>query len=126
MRYEAFVARIIGSGRFIMHRDWCFWFDYLAFLRRWNKAATRATRAYGFAKSGPSGGLIVTFLDAVGLRSADLSAAAAAADVLNTADPRRDTLGLRLSTAILRIRFARSNAKLHEAHGVDLGTGWTT
>ena len=91
-----------------MYQDWCFSFDYMEFLRRWGQATTGTTWAYGYSKSEPSGSLIATFVDAVRVLSTDLSAAAAAADVLNTAESRRDSVGLHLSATILRARSACS------------------
>ena len=40
--FPRFVAEILRRAKFVMKGDWCFYFDYAAFLDRWRRGATGA------------------------------------------------------------------------------------
>jgi hypothetical protein len=118
--FARFVAEILRRGRFVMKGDWCFYFDYAAFLDQWRRGATGALQARRFARAGAGGSLIEEFLAAVGVPAPALAGCIARAEVLNPGQGKAEGPARWLSGMLLDGRFALANARLRRRFGVDL------
>ena len=56
--FPRFVAEILGRARFVLHGDWCFHFDYMAFTARWARAARGTLHVRAFTRQQPGSRLI--------------------------------------------------------------------
>jgi hypothetical protein len=73
--FSTFISHILRDGFFTMWGDWCFYFDYSEFLRRWREAATGPLQAISYDRAVKHPGLIQAFLEALGVPASGLPVA---------------------------------------------------
>lgn len=118
--FPRFVATILHRARFVLHGDWCFHFDYMAFIERWGRASSGALHVRAFARRRPGPQLIAEFLGAIGAPASAVPSIVAGAKVLNVGAAEVTTPARRLADLLIDARFALSNARLRRRFGVDL------
>lgn len=118
--FPRFVAEIVGRAKFVMKGDWCFYFDYAAFLERWRLATSGTIRVRSFVSAAADGLLIEDFVDAIGVSASALADRTREAKKLNTGRGDRRGLGQWLAGKVIEARFALANVRLRRRFGVHL------
>ncbi len=116
--FPRFVAEIVGHAKFIMKGDWCFYFDYAAFLERWGQATSGTIRVRSFVSATADGLLLDEFLDALGVPAGALTDRTLEAERLNAGRGDGNGLGRWLAGKVIECRFARANIRLRRRYGI--------
>ncbi|MCP4100974.1 MAG: hypothetical protein GY750_06065 [Lentisphaerae bacterium] len=65
--FGVFLSDIRRTGRYVMHKDWCFYFDYTEFARCWREAACGSLRAYNYESAVNGFRIMQVFLGVLGI-----------------------------------------------------------
>jgi hypothetical protein len=101
---NGFLSKILEDGRIVVHGVWCFYLDYVEFVRRWRESVSGQLVVVDYDEAVGGAGLVPTLLATLGV-SGPVSARALEADTLNA---RRPTLGIANLLASWRLRGFRS------------------
>ena len=117
--FDDFISEILRNGRYVMHGDWCFYFDYAEFVHRWRGAAGGELRtlSYESARIGP--GIIQAFLRALG-SSRNVAMQAKDFQARNVGQYNSSVSVRRLDRWRMKWKFRRSNRELLASCGVNL------
>lgn len=80
--YLEFIRDIVKRGKFVLHGDWCFYFDAPAFIRKWREAAAGPLVVESYEEAVAKKGIVPTFLSAIRATD-DLVQLGSTAEILN-------------------------------------------
>ena len=64
--YREFIQEIVKHGKFVMRDDWCFYFDTVAFVRKWRDVAAGPLLVESYESAVADRGVVPTFLSSIG------------------------------------------------------------
>lgn len=120
--FDGFISEILRNGRFVMHGDWCFYFDYAEFVRRWTGAIRGDLRILSYETERTDPGIIQAFTSVIGCSSKNTAIAAKSAQVLNVEQYTSSVSVRRLDRWRMKWKFSRSNRELIASWGLSSRT----
>ena len=118
--FDDFILEILRNGRYVMHGDWCFYFDYAEFVRRWTGATRGDLRTLSYETVRTDPGIIRAFTCAIGCSSEKIAVTAKSTQVLNVEQYNSSVSIRRLDRWRMKWKFSRSNRELLASCGLSL------